>query len=142
MMAEHPKQMLYRVVGTRLSGNTDAGTNVYVSYVPENKTRPYLLITVPTMPERHFHYRQQDPSAVVQVKAVDINEANALTVIQQAFELLDDQGEQDLGGLVGGADWHILSAMCSERMSMSYEVGTTKVFEEIFHVRIVLQEKT
>ncbi|PSN79618.1 hypothetical protein C8B47_10800 [filamentous cyanobacterium CCP4] len=141
-MAEHPKQMLYRVIGTRLSGNTDAGTNLYTSYVPEKKTRPYLLITVPSLPERNFHFRQQDPSATVQVKAVSSNEAQALTILQQAFELLDDQGEQDKQGLVGGADWHILKAMCGERMSMSYEVGTTKVFEEIFHVRIDLQEKT
>lgn len=141
MMPEHPKIMLYRVIGTRLNGNTDAGTNIYASYVPENKSRPYLLMTVPSNVERQFHLRTQDPSVVVQIKAVSTNEAQALTICQQAVELLDDQGEQDLGGLVGGSDWYLLKAMVEERMSNPYDVGTTKIFEELFNVRITLQEK-
>lgn len=141
MMAEDPKLMLYRVIGTQLNNNTDAGNNVYASYVPENKSRPYLLMTVPSNVERHFHWRKQDPSIVVQIKAVSTDEAQALTIRQQAIELIDDQGEQDLGGLVGGSDWYLLKAMVEERMSNPYDVGTTKVFEELFNVRITLQEK-
>lgn len=140
-MAEHPEIMLYRVIGTVLSGNTDAGSSVYASFVPENKTRPYLLMTVPSMQERDFHYNAQDPVATVQVKSVSSNEAEALGISQEAFELLNDQGEQNQGGLVGGADWSILSAVCGNRMSMSYDVGTVKVYEKIFQVSIVLQEK-
>ena len=141
-MAEHPKIMLGRVLSTRLSGNTGAGSSVYISYVPEKKTRPYLLITTPSLSERNFHWRQQDPDVIVQIKAVSSSEPEALTICQQALELVDDQGEQDLGGLVGGVDWNLLKAMIEERMSMSYEVGTSKVFEEIFNVRITLQEKS
>ena len=79
---------------------------------------------------------------VVQVKAVATGKRASLEISQQAFELLNDHGEQDLGGLVGGDDWHILKAQCSNRMSMPYTVGTTKIYEEIFQVRIVLQEKS
>lgn len=141
MMAEHPKKMLYRVFGTRLNNATGAGTNIYSSYVPEDKTRPYILITVPDSRERHFHQHKQDPSVIVQIKAVSSNEVQALDICQEAVELVDDQGEQDSGGLLGGADWHILIVNVEERMSQSYDVGTTKVFEELFKVRVTLEEK-
>ncbi|MGJ3241165.1 MAG: hypothetical protein ACFE0Q_20815 [Anaerolineae bacterium] len=140
-MAEDPQLMVYRVIGTRLNDATDAGTGVYVSYVPENKTRPYLLVSVPSAPERNFHLNQSDPTMTVQVKAVATSEAAALTIRQQAIDLLDDEGEQDGGALVGGDDWHILKAMVQERMSMSYEVGTTRIFEQIFNIRLTLQER-
>lgn len=142
MMAEHPTLMLYRVIGTRLNNNTDAGTNVYTRRVPADKVRPYILITVPTNTERNFHWRQQDPSVIVQVKAVSTDLTQALTICQQCVELLDEQGEQDIGGLVGGDDWHILLVHVRERMSMDYEVGTSQVFEEIFNLSITLQEKS
>lgn len=140
-MAENPTLMLYRVIGTRLSGNTDAGTTVYARRVPKDATRPYLLISVPTNTERNFHHRLQDPAVTVQIKAVSTDLTEALAIIQQAVELVDEQGEQDLGGLVGGTDWHILKVHVRERMSMDYEVGTSQVFEEIFNLSITLQEK-
>lgn len=141
-MAEHPRLMLYRVIGSRLNGATDAGTSVYTTKVPANKARPYILITVPSMQERNFHIRQGDPTTLVQIKAVATSERVALTVCQQAIELLDDQGEQDLGGLVGGADWHVLKAMVENRMTPApYTQGNSEIYEDMFQLRVILQER-
>lgn len=140
-MAEHPRIMLNHVIGNRINGNTDAGSNFYMGYVPENKARPYIVVIPVTNLERHFHTRVQDPDIVLLLKAVSTNEKQALVIAQQVKELLDDQGEQDKAGLVGGDDWHILRCRADEGMSQSYKVGSSRVFEECINVRITLQEK-
>lgn len=140
-MAEAAEIAVYRAVWTRLNNATSAGTNIYQDYVPEKKTRPYILYQIQSQGERNFHTRQQDPEFVVLVKAVSDDVDVARTIKQQALELLDDQGEQDLGGLSGGADWYLLKATVEEHIKMSYMNGTTRIFERGFQARIIMQEK-
>ena len=140
-MAEAAKIAVYRAAWTRLNNATGAGTSIYQDYVPENRTRPYLLMQTQSDVERNFHTRQQDPDFVLLVKAVSDDVDEARTIAQQALELLDDQGEQDKGGLSGGPDWYLLKAMVEEHIDTNYKVGTTRIFEEGFQIRITLQEK-
>lgn len=140
-MAEAPEKAAYRAVSNRLFNATDAGEHVYVRNVPENKARPYIRIRIQANGERNFHTRQQDPELVMLVNAVSPDLDVALDIKQQCLELLDDQGEQDLQGLSGGVDWHLLKAMVEERISMDYMTGTTQIYEEGFQIRIKMQEK-
>jgi len=140
-MAEAAEIAVYRAIWTALNGNTDADANMYQDYVPENKTRPYILLQIQSQGERNFHTRVQDPEFVVLVKAVSDDVDVARTIKQQALELLDDQGEQDLTGLSGGTDWYLLKAMVEEHIKMSYMNGTTRIFEEGFQIRVTMQEK-
>lgn len=140
-MAEDVTIAVYRAVWTRLNSATGAGTNIYQVYVPENKTRPYILIQTQSNGARNFHTRQQDPELVLLIKSVSDDVDVARTIKQQALELLDDQGIQDLGGLSGGADWYLLKAMVEEHIQMNYMNGTTRVFEEGFQLRVTMQEK-
>lgn len=140
-MAEAPEKAAYRAVSNRLFNATDAGEHVYVQYVPEDKERPYILLNIQASGERNFHTRQQDPEMVMLVKAVSPEPDVALDIKQQCLELLDDQGEQDLQGLSGGVDWHLLKAMVEEHISMTYMTGTTRIFESGFQIRLKMQEK-
>lgn len=140
-MAEAAEKAAYRAVSNRLFNVTDAGENVFVQYVPENKTRPYILLNIQAGGERNFHTRMQDPELVMLVKAVSTDPGEALDIMQVCKELLDDQGEQDLLGLSGGNDWHLLKVMVEEHISMTYMVGTTRIFESGFQARITMQEK-
>lgn len=141
MMAESSELMLRRVFGSRLNNATSAGTNVYTGSVPKDVARPYLLITIPVNVERNWHHRKQDPSVVVQIKAVSADETEALVIRQEAIELVDQQGEQDPGGMSGGADWHLLTVNVTDQMSNPYMVGTTRIFEKIAKVHVTLEEK-
>lgn len=141
MMAEAADIAVFRALSLRLNGATGAGTNIYQVYVPENKIRPYILCQIQSQGERSFHLRKQDPEFVMLIKAVSDAHDEARTIAQQALELLDDQGEQDLAGLSGGTDWYLLKAMVEEHIRMTYKNGTTRIFEEGFQLRIVLQEK-
>ncbi len=140
-MAEAAKKAIYRAVMARLTGMTGAGTNIYTDYVPENKLRPYLLLQIQSNVSRNFHVRLQDPDIILLVKAVSEDTEEALDIKQEALELLDDQGEQDLGNLAGGADWYILKAMVEESVFLTYKTGVTRLFEEGFQIRITLEEK-
>ena len=140
-MPEDHEKAVFRAVSDRLFNATDAGQNVYVEYVPENKSRPYLLIQIQSAGERNFHLRKGDPEPVLMIKAVATSSSEALDIRQQAKALLDDQGEQDLGGLSGGADWYILKAKAEEMMSQTYMTGTTRIFEKNFQLRMTMEEK-
>lgn len=141
-MPEAAKKAAYRAVTSKLRNATDAESRVYVDFVPDKVVRPYLLVQTQAQVQRNFHTRQQDPSLVLLIKAVANDDSVALDIMQQAIVLLDDQGEQDLGGLSGGDDWHILKATIEEYIHQSYMVGTsTRVFEQGFQIRLVMQEK-
>ncbi|MEL7435140.1 MAG: hypothetical protein AAFN11_14430 [Chloroflexota bacterium] len=91
--------------------------------------------------DRGFTWSKQDPELVVLIKAVSKNEAQALAIIAAAGARLDNQGEQDLSGMSGGEDWHLLKVTVEERLTNDYGQGTNRVFEKCVKVRIVLQEK-
>jgi hypothetical protein len=138
---EAAKKAAYRAVSGKLRNATDAEDRVLLDFVPDKTTRPYLLIQTQAQTQRNFHTRQQDPSFVLLIKAVALDDSTALDIMQQALQLLDDQGEQDLGGLSGGNDWHILKATVEEFIHQQYKVGTsTHIFEQGFQIRIVMQE--
>jgi len=140
-MPEAAKKAAYRAVTSKLRNATDAESRVHLDYVPENIVRPYLLVRTQSQVQRNFHTRQQDPAMVLLIKAVASDDSTALDIMQQAVMLLDDQGEQDLGGLSGGDDWHILKVTIEEFIAMNYSVGTsTRVFEQGFQIRLVMQE--
>jgi hypothetical protein len=139
---EAAKKAAFRALSGRLRNATDAQDRVYVQFVPDKVIRPYLLIQTQSDVQRNFHTRQQDPALVLLVKAVSNDDSEALDIKQQAEILLDDQGEQDKGGLSGGDDWHILKATVEEGIEQNYKVGTsTRVFEQGFQIRLVMQEK-
>lgn len=140
-MAEAAKKAAYRALSNRLYGNTAVAMDVYLQYVPEKVVRPYLLVTNQAGGERHFHNRVQDPELIFLIKAVALDPGAALDLMQEARDLLDDQGEQELGGVVGGVDWYIHRVRVEEHISQSYLTGTTRIFEEGFQVRIVMQER-
>lgn len=137
---EAAKKAAYRAITSKLRNSTDAADRVHLDYVPEKVSRPYILVQNQSQVQRNFHTRQQDPALVLLIKAVANDASSALTIMQQALVLLDDQGEQDLGGLSGGDDWHILKASVEEYIHMNYMVGTSRIFEEGFQIRLVMQE--
>jgi len=140
-MAEHSQMAVMRAIHGVLNGNTDADNRVRSVKVSEKLAKPYLVINKATGTQRNFHWRKADPTYLFDIKAVADDIETALTIAQQAFELLDDQGEQDLQGLSGGDDWHILKSMVEGDISQMYPVGTSTVYEEGFQLRVVMEEK-
>jgi len=140
-MAVHPTVAALTAIHSRLNNQTDAGNRVRSVKVPDTLAKPYLVINKATGTQRNFHTRKGDPSYLFDVKAVANDVETALTIAQQAAELLDDQGEQDLGGLSGGTDWHILKAMVEGEITQKYPVGTSTVYEEGFQLRVNMEAK-
>ena len=115
---------IYVILIERLKGATLAGDRVYAMAIPPGVTRPYVRIAVVGGGKTLVTPTRETARFTVQVEFIDDNLVSAYEGGDLVRQLLDEQGIQKLGGLVGNAGgWVILS--CT--------VGTLFVMDDMAH---------
>ena len=97
---------LYTSVYNGLTGNSLWADRVYPELVPAQIVRPYVVFFVSAGGERN-DLKRDDASFSLVVKCVSLQMAEALDGADRIAALLNNQGKQDGGPIVGDANWVI-----------------------------------